>query len=168
MRRQVCADGVGVSGVEVQGRHSRETEVLDEPLRRVEADVTERDLIVAAFRQETGNQGSDLSSTQDEHTMHGRPHFNQYTPALAGCGKTILARENFEGIRTCGITSGKSETRGTGKGSRFSELRTPNFRSRASTVGEGLPRNMRNQHRREGLKLGPTGNSLNIPTRADR
>jgi hypothetical protein len=49
MRRQVCADGVGMSDVEEQGRHSRETEVFDEPLGGVEADVTETDLVVPAF-----------------------------------------------------------------------------------------------------------------------
>jgi hypothetical protein len=97
MRLHVGADGVGMSDVEVQGCHSRETEVFDQPLAGVEADVTETDLIAPAFRQEAGNQGSDLSSTQDEHAMHGRPHLVQYTPALAGCGKTILLRENFEG-----------------------------------------------------------------------
>jgi hypothetical protein len=38
-----------VSDVEVQGCHTRETEVLDKPLGGVEADVTERDLVVPAF-----------------------------------------------------------------------------------------------------------------------
>jgi hypothetical protein len=38
-----------MSDVEEQGRHSRETEVFDDPLGGVEADVTETDLIVPAF-----------------------------------------------------------------------------------------------------------------------
>jgi hypothetical protein len=49
MCRQVCADRVGVSDVEMQGYHSRETEILDKPLGGVEADVTERDFVVPAF-----------------------------------------------------------------------------------------------------------------------
>ena len=49
MRRQVGADGVGMSDVEEQGRHSRETEVFDEPFGGIEADVTEIDLIVPTF-----------------------------------------------------------------------------------------------------------------------
>jgi hypothetical protein len=38
-----------MSDVEEQGRHSRKTEVFDEPLGSVEADITETDLIVPAF-----------------------------------------------------------------------------------------------------------------------
>jgi hypothetical protein len=38
-----------MSDIEEQGCHARETEVLDEPLGGVEADVIETDLIVAAF-----------------------------------------------------------------------------------------------------------------------
>jgi hypothetical protein len=38
-----------MSDVEVQGCHSRETEILDKLLGNVEADVTERDLVVPAF-----------------------------------------------------------------------------------------------------------------------
>ena len=49
MCRQVCADRVGVSDIEVQGCDSRETEILDKPLGSVEADVTERDFVVPAF-----------------------------------------------------------------------------------------------------------------------
>jgi hypothetical protein len=49
MRRQICADGVGMSDIKEQGRDSRETKVLDEPLGGIEADVTETDLVVAAL-----------------------------------------------------------------------------------------------------------------------
>jgi hypothetical protein len=49
MRRQIGADGVGMSDVEEQGCHPRETEIFDEPLGDVEVDVTETDLIVPAF-----------------------------------------------------------------------------------------------------------------------
>jgi hypothetical protein len=49
MRLHIGADGVGVSDVEGQGCHSRETEVFDEPLAGVEADVTETDLVIPAF-----------------------------------------------------------------------------------------------------------------------
>jgi hypothetical protein len=38
-----------MSTVEEQGRHSRETEVFDEPFGGIKADVTETDLIVPAF-----------------------------------------------------------------------------------------------------------------------
>jgi hypothetical protein len=49
MRLQMGADGVGMSDVEEQGCRSRETEVFDDPLAGVEADVTETDLVVPAF-----------------------------------------------------------------------------------------------------------------------
>jgi len=49
MRRQVCADGVGVSGIKEQGRHSREAKVVDESLRSVKADITETDFVVPAL-----------------------------------------------------------------------------------------------------------------------
>jgi hypothetical protein len=121
-----------MSDVEEQGCHSRETEVFDEPLAGVKADVTETDLIAPAFRQEAGDQRSDLSSTQDEHAIHGRPHLTQYTPALAGCGKTILLCENFDGPHVWDNEREKrdGETGGTGAGSRFSKRRTPNFELR--------------------------------------
>jgi hypothetical protein len=38
-----------MSDIKKQGRHSRETEVFDEPLGGVEADVPKTDLIVPAF-----------------------------------------------------------------------------------------------------------------------
>jgi len=50
MRRDICADGVGMSAIEEEGCHTRETKVLDEPLGGVEADVTETDLVIAALR----------------------------------------------------------------------------------------------------------------------
>src|SRR5262245_57385148 len=90
MRRQVCANGVGMSDIEEHGCYSRETEVLDEPLGSVEANVTKTDLIVAAFRQETGNQGSDLPSTQDEHTLHGGPHLRSVYSRPSTLRKTFL------------------------------------------------------------------------------
>ena len=65
MRLQVGGDGVRMTDVEEQGRHSRETEVFNEPLGGVEADVPKTDIVVPAFRQEAGNQGSDLSRTQN-------------------------------------------------------------------------------------------------------
>jgi hypothetical protein len=58
---QVGADGIGMSDVEKEGSHPRETEVFDEPLGGVETDVSEGDLVVAAFREEAGYQGADLS-----------------------------------------------------------------------------------------------------------
>jgi hypothetical protein len=44
------ADGGGMPGVEKQGSHARETEVLDKPLRSIETDITKTDFVVPAFR----------------------------------------------------------------------------------------------------------------------
>src|SRR5713101_532267 len=102
--------------------------------------------------------------------------YNQYTPAPAGSGKLFLhARTSM--VRTCrtrGHYFAEQPSR-LGKGSRSDvrgvqnvEPRTSNFASRALIVGKGLPRNMISQHRREGSRPGPTRNSLDVPTRADR
>jgi hypothetical protein len=123
-----------MSDVEEQGRYSRETEVFDEPLGGIEAEVTKTDLIVPAFRQEAGNHGSDLSGTQDKHAMHGRPHSAQYTPALAGCGKTILVRENFEDPHVWDNEREKRDARDERNGGGFEIFGTSNPELRIARV----------------------------------
>src|SRR5215470_8672641 len=90
MHREVGANGIRMPDVEKQGRHSRETEVFDQALRGVEADVTKGHLIVPAFGQKAGNQRSDLSSTQDEHTLHGTPHLRSVYSRRSRLRKTFL------------------------------------------------------------------------------